>query len=65
MNDKKQPFSKPGSTEGVMPNEASDLAKPSENSRNSTGQKQAGGDAHKKLEKQVSEATDLPQKGSA
>lgn len=65
MNDKKHPFSKPGATEGVMPDEVADLAESSENSRNGTDHQQAGDDAHQKLEKEVKEATDLPQKGSA
>jgi len=59
MNDKTTPTSTPGSDDAVMPKEAAELADEAAASVDATT------DQERKLKKEVAEATDLPQKGSA
>ena len=63
MNDKKQPTPTEDSAGAVMPKGVGDLAKTGEdvNAISET----ADGDGQHKIKKEVKEATDLPQKGSA
>ena len=57
MNDKKRPTATEGSTDAVMPNDVASLAETGKDAKKSDGQQN--------LKKEVDEATDLPQKGSA
>ena len=59
MNDKSTPTSTQGSDDAVMPKQAAELADEATASVDGTTEQQ------RKLTKEVDEATDLPQKGSA
>lgn len=63
MDDKDKPTATGGSTDTVMPAEAAALAETGKDAKNlgEKGSDQAEGD----LEREVDEAIDLPQKGSA
>jgi hypothetical protein len=57
MNDEKRPDANETSTKAVMPGEVAALTE--------TGNKAGETGQHQSLKKEIDEATDLPQKGSA
>ena len=63
MNDLKKPTATQGTDDTVMPNDVADVAESGQDV-NAISENTAGDGQHK-LKKEVDEATDLPQKGSA
>lgn len=63
MNHEDKPTATGGSTDTVMPAEAAALAETGKDAKNPATK--GGGQAEENLEREVDEAIDLPQKGSA
>jgi hypothetical protein len=63
MNDTKKPTATQGAGGAVMPNEFSEVTETGEDVN--TISENTDGDGQHKMKKEVNEATDLPQKGSA
>jgi hypothetical protein len=63
MNDPKKPTGTQGTDETVMPDDVADVAETGKDVN--TISENTDGDGQHKIKKEVNEATDLPQKGSA
>ncbi|CAD7035722.1 hypothetical protein REJC140_03444 [Pseudorhizobium endolithicum] len=63
MNDPRKPTATQGTDDTVMPSNVADVAETGQDAN--TTSENMDGDGQHKLKKEVDEATDLPQKGSA